>query len=138
MEEECWEIKTDESFTVSNSKYSLIIKDNLVIFNNSIGDITAVNILSGLIEWQLPTQKSSIINEAYNFNFSKLVSDGNSIYFSNNKNEFYSVDIKSGTINWITKVSSSLTPIIVDDYIFTISIMVIFLQFKKRGKYNSS
>ena len=129
---ECWEIKTDESFTVSNSKYSLIIKDNLVIFNNSIGDITAVNILSGLIEWQLPTQKSSIINEAYNFNFSKLVSDGDSIYFSNNKNEFYSVDIKSGTINWITKVSSSLTPIIIDDYIFTISDNGYFFTIQKK------
>ena len=64
--------QTDESFTVSSSKYSLIIKDNMLVFNNSIGDITAVDILTGLIEWQVPTQKSSIINDAYNFNFSKL------------------------------------------------------------------
>jgi outer membrane protein assembly factor BamB len=118
---ECWEVQTDESFTVSKSKYSIIIKDNLLIFNNSIGDITAVDISTGLIEWQLPTQKSSIINEAYNFNYSKLVSDGDSIYFSNNKNEFYSVDIKSGIINWINQVSAILTPIIINDYIFTVS-----------------
>ncbi|WP_440670875.1 outer membrane protein assembly factor BamB family protein [Candidatus Pelagibacter sp. HIMB1483] len=118
---DCWEVQTDESFTVSSSKYSLIIKDNMLVFNNSIGDITAVDILTGLIEWQLPTQKSSIINDAYNFNFSKLVSDGESIYFSNNKNEFYSIDIKSGAINWINQVSSNLTPIIIKDYIFTIS-----------------
>ena len=129
---ECWEVKTDESFTVSNSKYSIIIKNDLVIFNNSIGDITAANVLSGLIEWQLPTQKSSIINEAYNFNFSKLVSDGNSIYFSNNKNEFYSVDIKSGTINWTNRVNSSLTPIIVNDYIFTISDRGYFFTIQKK------
>jgi len=118
---DCWEVQTDESFTVSSSKYSLIIKDNMLVFNNSIGDITAVDILTGLIEWQLPTQKSSIINDAYNFNYSKLVSDGDSIYFSNNKNEFYSIDIKSGAINWINQVSSNLTPIIINDYIFTIS-----------------
>ena len=118
---ECWEVQTDESFTVSKSKYSIIIKDNLLIFNNSIGDITAVDISTGLIEWQLPTQKSSIINEAYNFNYSKLVSDGDSIYFSNNKNEFYSVDIKSGIINWINQVSAILTPVIINDYIFTVS-----------------
>ena len=85
---ECWNIKTEASFTVSNSKFSILIRDNLVIYNNSLGDITAIDISTGLIEWQLPTQTSSIINETYGFNFSKLVSDGNSIYFSNNKNQF--------------------------------------------------
>ena len=50
-----------------------------------------------------------------------MVSDGDSIYFSNNKNEFYSVDIKSGIINWINQVSAILTPVIINDYIFTVS-----------------
>ena len=34
---ECWNIKTEDSFTVSNSKFSMLIKDNLVIYNNSLG-----------------------------------------------------------------------------------------------------
>ena len=118
---ECWNIKTEESFTVSNSKFSMLIKDNLVIYNNSLGDITAVDISSGLIQWQLPTQKSSIVNETYSFNFSKLVSDGNSIFFSNNKNQFYSVDLSSGTTNWMSEINSILTPIIIGNFIFTIS-----------------
>ena len=118
---ECWNVQTEDSFTISNSKYSLIIVSDLVIFNNSVGDITAVDILSGLIKWQLPTQKSSIINETYNFNYSRLVSDGNSIYFSNNKNQFFSVDLNTGTSNWINEVSSILTPVIIDNYIFTVS-----------------
>ena len=118
---ECWNIKTEDSFTVSNSKFSMLIKDNLVIYNNSLGDITAVDILSGLIQWQLPTQTSSIMNETYGFNFSKLVSDGSSIYFSNNKNQFYSVDLKSGTMNWMSEINSILTPIIIGNFIFTVS-----------------
>ena len=118
---ECWNIKTEESFTVSNSKFSILIRDNLVIYNNSLGDITAIDISTGLIEWQLPTQTSSIINETYGFNFSKLVSDGNSIYFSNNKNQFYSVDLASGTTNWMSEINSILTPIIVGNLIFTVS-----------------
>ncbi len=118
---ECWNIKTEDSFTVSNSKFSVLIKDNLVIYNNSLGDITAVDILSGLIQWQLPTQTSSIMNETYNFNFSKLVSDGSSIYFSNNKNQFYSVDLKSGTMNWMSEINSILKPIIIGNFIFTVS-----------------
>ena len=89
---ECWNLKTEDSFTISNSKLSLIIVDDLVVFSNSIGDITAADIETGLIIWQLPTQSSSIINETYNFKISKLVSDGSSIYFSNNRNEFYSVE----------------------------------------------
>ena len=118
---ECWNIKNEDSFTVSKSKFSLLIKDNSVIYNNSLGDITAVDISSGLIQWQLPTQKSSIMNETYGFNFSKLVSDGSSIYFSNNKNQFYSVDLKSGTTNWMSEINSILTPIIIGNFIFTVS-----------------
>jgi len=129
---ECWNVQTEDSFTISNSKYSLIIVNDLVIFNNSVGDITAVNILSGLIKWQLPTQKNSIINETYNFNYSRLVSDGNSIYFSNNKNQFFSVDLNTGTTNWINEVSSILTPVIIGNYIFTVSEDGYLFTFQKK------
>ena len=100
---------------------SLIIINDMVVFSNSIGDITGVDIESGLIAWQLPTQSSSIINETYNFKISKLVSDGESIFFSNNKNEFYSIDLKTGTMNWINEINSNLTPITIGDLIFTVS-----------------
>jgi hypothetical protein len=118
---ECWNLKTEDSFTISNSKLSLIIVDDLVVFSNSIGDITAADIETGLIIWQLPTQSSSIINETYNFKISKLVSDGSSIYFSNNKNEFYSIDLKNGIINWKNEISSNITPVITGNLIFTVS-----------------
>ncbi|MDC0397115.1 PQQ-like beta-propeller repeat protein [Candidatus Pelagibacter sp.] len=118
---ECWNLPTENSFTISSSNFSLIIDGELIIFTNSIGDVTAVDIDSGLITWQLPTQSSSIINETYNFKISKLVSDNESIYFSNNKNEFYSIDAKTGTTNWINEINSNLTPIISSNLIFTVS-----------------
>ena len=118
---ECWNLQTEESFTISDSKFSLIIINDLVIFSNSIGDITAVDIESGLINWQLPTQSSSIVNKTYKFKISKLVSDGKSIFFSNNKNEFYSIDVKTGTINWMNKINSNLRPIVNENLIFTVS-----------------
>jgi len=118
---ECWNLPTEDSFTISNSNFSLIIINDMVVFSNSIGDITGVDIESGIISWQLPTQSSSIINETYNFKISKLVSDGESIFFSNNKNEFYSIDIETGTIKWINKINSNLTPIISDNLLFTVS-----------------
>ena len=118
---ECWNLKTEDSFTISSSKLSLIVINDKVIFSNSIGDITAVDVETGVIIWQLPTQSSSIINETYNFKISKLVSDGNSIIFSNNKNEFHSIDVKTGTINWINEINSNITPIITENLIFTVS-----------------
>ena len=118
---ECWSLPTEDSFTISSSNFSLIIDGELIIFTNSIGDVTAVDIDSGLITWQLPTQSSGIINETYNFKVSKLVSDNESIYFSNNKNEFYSIDVKTGTTNWINEINSNLTPIISGNLIFTVS-----------------
>ena len=118
---ECWNLQTEDSFTISNSKYSLLIIDEMVVFSNSVGDITSVDIETGLIIWQLPTQSSNIINETYNFKISKLVSDGNSIFFSNNKNEIYSVDAKTGIVNWISNLNSNIKPVIVGNLIFTVS-----------------
>ena len=118
---EHWNLQTEDSFTISNSKFSLIIIDDMVVFSNSMGDITSVDIETGSIIWQLPTQSSNIINETYNFKTSKLVSDGKSIFFSNNKNEFYSVDVKTGITNWINDINSNLTPIIIGNLLFTVS-----------------
>jgi outer membrane protein assembly factor BamB len=118
---ELWNFQTEDSFAISDTKNSIIIVDNLVIFNNSVGDITAVDAITGLIVWQLPTQNSNVIYESYKFKNSKLVSDKKSIFFSNNKGEFYSIDLKSGVANWINEVESSITPILIGNLIFTIS-----------------
>ena len=119
---EVWNFQTEDSFAMSDTKNSLIIIGDLVVFSNSIGDISAVDIESGLITWQLPTQSSNIINESYNFKTSKLVSDNKSIYFSNNKDEFYSVDIKTGVANWINEINSNIMPSIIGNLIITVSI----------------
>ena len=132
---ECWNLQTEDSFTLSGNKFSLVINNGMVIFNNSIGDITAVDEETGLILWQLPTQNSNIINNTYNFKNSKIVIDGNSIYFSNNKNEFYSVDIKTGTINWINKINSTVSPIIISNLVFTVS-MEGYLYVVEKNKGN--
>ena len=118
---ECWNVPTENSLTISGAKYSIIISNDLVIFNNSIGDITAVNISTGLINWQLPTQSSNIINESYSFINSQLVADENSIYFSNNRNEFFSINARNGVINWKQNINSNLIPTITEKFVFTVS-----------------
>ncbi len=150
-----WDVSTEESFIKSVKKIFLIIKNNLVIFNNSIGDISAVNINSGKLVWQTPTQNTNIYADSFKLQISELVSDLNSIYFSNNKNEFYSIDLQTGLLNWKQKVNSNIRPTVVENLIFTISlegffvildknngniirVTDVFSNFKKRKKINPS
>jgi outer membrane protein assembly factor BamB len=118
---ENWNLKTEESLTKSNTKISIAIKNENIYFNNSIGDITAVNLKSGQLVWQLPTQSNNISENAFQLSNSKLVINKNSILFSNNKNEFYSIDTATGLINWKNEISSDLKPIVIGKFVITIS-----------------
>ena len=115
------------------SKHSIIIYKDNVIFSNSLGDITSIDISSGSVDWQLPTQSNLILSKTYNFRNSKLVGDNKSVFFSNNQNQFYSADIETGIINWENKVNSSLTPVIINNFIFTISEEGFHILQKKEG-----
>jgi len=118
---EIWNIKTENSLIRSQKKLSMVIVDEKIYFNNSVGDISAVDIQKGELLWQLPTQSSLIYESAFSLETSDLITDSQSLFFSNNKNEFFSVDLDTGTFNWKNKVNSNLRPSIIDNYLFTIS-----------------
>ncbi|MDC1044760.1 PQQ-binding-like beta-propeller repeat protein [Candidatus Pelagibacter ubique] len=118
---EIWNLKTEESLTKSNTKISIALDNKNIYFNNSIGDITAVDIKSGQLVWQLPTQNNNISQNAFQLSNSELVINENTIFFSNNKNEFYSIDSATGLINWKTEISSDLKPVVIGKLIITIS-----------------
>jgi len=118
---EMWNLKTEESLTKSNTKISIALDEKNIYFNNSIGDITAVDIKSGQLVWQLPTQNNNISQNAFQLSNSELVINENTIFFSNNKNEFYSIDTVTGLINWKTEISSNLKPVVIDKLVITIS-----------------
>jgi outer membrane protein assembly factor BamB len=118
---ELWNLKTEESLTKSNTKISIVIKDDNIYFNNSIGDITSVNLKTGQLVWQLPTQKNNISENAFKLSNSRLVIDKDSILFSNNKSEFYSIDISTGLINWKNEINSDLRPVVIGKFIITVS-----------------
>ena len=118
---EIWSLKTDESLTKSNTKISIALDRKNIYFNNSIGDITAVDLKSGQLVWQLPTQKNDISKNAFQLSNSELVINEDTIFFSNNKNEFYSIDTATGLINWKNEISSDLKPVIIDKLLITVS-----------------
>ncbi len=118
---ELWNVKTETTFIKSQKKLSLVILNGKVYFNNSIGDISAVDINSGNLIWQTPTQSSLIYESAFLLKTSDLVANDESILLSNNKNEFFSINANTGVLNWKQKINSNLRPTIVDNLIFTVT-----------------
>ena len=60
---EIWNIKTENSLIRSQKKLSLVIVKGKIYFNNSLGDINAVEIESGELIWQRPTQSTLTYDE---------------------------------------------------------------------------
>ena len=131
---ELWNVKTQNSLIRSQKKLSMVIVDNVIFFNNSIGDISSVNLNNGELLWQFPTQNSLVYESAFSLETSEIVTDGKALYFSNNKNQFYSIDLSTGSLNWKTKVNSNLKPTVIENIIFTVSIEgYLILIDKKNG-----
>ena len=120
--EELWNIKTESSLIRSQKKLSMVIINDFLYFNNSIGDVSAVNINQGELLWQLPTQSSLIYESSFSLESSDIITDGKTLFFSNNKNQFFSIDINTGSFNWENKVNSNLRPSLVGNYLFTVSL----------------
>ena len=116
-----WSYRTDNFFVKSKKKLSIIIENEKVIFNNSIGDITALDANKGILLWQTPTQNNLVYAESASLITSDLVLEKDSIFFSNNRNEFYSINKDNGFLNLKQKINSNIRPVISNDIIFTIS-----------------
>ena len=119
---EIWNIRTENTLIRTQKKLSMVIVDKKIFFNNSLGDINAVDIASGELLWQSPTQSTLVYDQGFFLQNSDIIADKNTLYFSNNKNEFFSIDINTGILNWQQKINSNLRSTLIDKYIFTVSI----------------
>ena len=112
---------TEKTFIKSQKRLSLVIADDKVFFNNSIGDISSVDIDSGNLLWQIPTQSDAIYEDVFRLKTSDLIAAPNSILFSNNQNEFFSINMQSGTVDWKSKINSNIKSTLIENLIFTIT-----------------
>ncbi len=119
---ELWNVQTESSLIRSPKKLSMVIVDNILYFNNSIGDISAVDITNGEFLWQLPTQNNLVYESAFSLETSDIITDGNTLFFSNNKNQFFAIDLDTGSLSWKNNVNSNIRPTLVGNYIFTVSL----------------
>tara|TARA_B100001971_G_scaffold212766_1_gene243811 strand:+ start:950 stop:2320 length:1371 start_codon:yes stop_codon:yes gene_type:complete len=116
-----WKFRTQANLIKPLKKLSLVVYKDSLIFSNSIGDVSKVDLETGSLIWQIPTQSTLVRKEIDFLKISDVVLYKNSIFLSNNNNNFYSLDASSGIINWVQNVNSFLRPIIIDELIFTIS-----------------
>jgi len=118
---ELWIFNSENTFLKSTKINSIVIKDENVIFNNSIGDIISVDLDTGSLIWQTPTQSSEIYENAFSLVMSDLVIKKNDLVFSNNRNEFFSMNSENGLINWKQEINSNVRPVFYDKFLFTVS-----------------
>ena len=130
---EIWNFKTEKSFIKSQQKLSLIINNNRVIFTNTLGDISSIDIETGNLIWQTPTQSSDIYESYFSLKNSDLISENNTIYFSNNQNEFFAIDQRNGVIKWKQNLNSNLRPTYADNLVFTITLEGYFVAIDSRN-----
>ena len=130
---EIWNFKTEKSFIKSQQKLSLIINNNRVIFTNTLGDISSLDIETGNLIWQTPTQSSDIYENYFSLKNSDLISENNTIYFSNNQNEFFAIDQRNGLIKWKQNLNSNLRPTYADNLVFTITLEGYFVAIDSRN-----
>ena len=119
---ELWSFQTERSLIRSQKKLSIVIVKDVVYFNNSLGDISAVNANDGDLIWQLPTQKSTLYESSFSLETSDIIADENNLFFSNNNNQFFSIDLNSGGFKWETTVNSNLRPTLIGNFLISVSL----------------
>ena len=119
---EIWSFKSEKSFIKSQQKLSFIINDNNLVFINTLGDLSSIDIETGNLVWQTPTQSSAIYENYFSLKNSDLIAENKTIYFSNNKNEFFAIDERNGVIKWKQNLNSNLRPTFADGLVFTVTL----------------
>ena len=120
--DEIWNFQTESALIRSQKRLSMVIVEDVIYFNNSLGDISAVRINDGELLWQLPTQSDVLYESSFSLETSDIITDNKDLFFSNNKNQFFSINIKSGSFNWENNVNSNLRPTVVENFIISVSL----------------
>ena len=118
---EIWSFGTQKSFLKSKRKLSLVIQNGLVIFIDTFGDISALDINSGNLVWQAQTINEDIFESSFLLKSSRLVYEKETIFVSNNQNKFFAINSRNGLIKWEQAINSYLDPVVIKDFIITIS-----------------
>ena len=69
----------------------------------------------------MPTQNTLVKHETNFLENSDIVLFKKNIFFSSNFSKLFSLSLSTGRLNWQLNVNSSLRPVLIDNYLFTVS-----------------
>ena len=113
-------IPTEETIVKSQFINNVAVNDNITLFLNTYGSLYAINTDTMKILWFLNLNQSLDLNPSNLFFSNQIVTDKDKIFVSTNKNT-YIIDLFSGTISYKKNFSSELKPIILKDYLVSIT-----------------
>tara|TARA_B100001057_G_scaffold38104_1_gene34354 strand:- start:2545 stop:3843 length:1299 start_codon:yes stop_codon:yes gene_type:complete len=128
-----WEFNSDKELIKSQKKLSVVYDDKKIFFNNSKGDIYALDKKNGNLLWITNIRDADENSQSFLMKTSKIVLNDKKLFLSNNKNNIFSLDSNSGFINWKQNVNSDLKPIIVGNLILSISLDGYFFLIDKNS-----
>jgi outer membrane protein assembly factor BamB len=113
-------IPTEETIIKNQFVNNISINNNISFFLNTYGSLYAINNVDMKIIWFLNLNQSLDLNPANLFSGNQIVADKNKIFVSTNQHT-YIIEQISGTIIHRKNFSSEIKPIILNDYLITIT-----------------
>jgi len=113
-------IPTEETIIKNQFVNNISINNNISFFLNTYGSLYAINNEDMKIIWFLNLNQSLDLNPGNLFSGNQIVADKNKIFVSTNQHT-YIIEQISGTIIHRKNFSSEIKPIILNDYLSTIT-----------------
>ena len=123
---ENWRFQSEDFFIKTLNKASVVADNKTVYFLNTIGDLTALDIKSGFLKWQISNQNNNIFDKHFLNKNSKLLMDNQLILYSS-KNDFYAFDKRNGFLKWKQKIQTTIAPTVIDENLLIISLNGFFV-----------
>ena len=113
-------IPTEETIVKNQFVNNIAINNNITLFLNTYGSLYAINSKTMQISWFLNLNQSFDLNPSNLFYSNQIVTDKEKIFVSSINNT-YIINLSSGAIIYKKNFSSKFKPIIINNYLFSIT-----------------
>tara|TARA_B100000963_G_scaffold355809_1_gene374772 strand:+ start:6431 stop:7756 length:1326 start_codon:yes stop_codon:yes gene_type:complete len=113
-------IPTEETIIKNNFKNNISLNKDTLFFLNTFGSLYSVNTNNFKINWFININESINLNSGNIFDGSQIINENDRIVLSSN-NFTYLINSQLGSVIKKLNYSTSVKPLIIDDYLFTIT-----------------
>ena len=114
------DIPTEETLIKNTFLNNLSLNEKSLFYLNTFGSLYSIDLKTKKINWFINLNQSLELDPSNAFNGSQIVTNNNFLVVSSTKN-FHILDTNSGYIKTKKNFSVSVKPVILDDYVFSIT-----------------